>query len=145
MIFVCPHHDIGAAKGLSEADRQRVQEAEFHHHGDRSIPSQQRFGGFARSLLAGLGVPVENQFGLRPAAAQDGSPAPIKIETSTDRLSLLKGVVTFNLHPHLPHLHCPGEAVSGLEVLARQPIDLSAPPHEFVQRGHKGGVVFITS
>jgi hypothetical protein len=136
MVFVCPHHDIGAAKGLSDPDRQRVQEAEFHHHGDRSIPSQQRFGGFARSLLAGLGVPVENQFGLRPAATQDGSPAPIDIETSRDRLSLLNGVTTFNLHPHLPHLHCLGEAANGLEVLARQTIDLNAPPHEFVQRGH---------
>jgi hypothetical protein len=136
MVFVCPHHDIGAAKHLSDADRRRVQEAEFHHHGDRSIPSQQRFGGLARSILAGLGVPVENQFGLRPAIAPDGWPAPIEIETSSDRRSLLNGVATFNLHPHLPHLQPLGGATSALEVLARQPIDLTAPPHEFVQQGH---------
>jgi hypothetical protein len=30
--------------------------------------------------VAGLGLPVENRYGLRPAAAPDGSPAPIEAE-----------------------------------------------------------------
>jgi hypothetical protein len=44
------------------------------------------FGRFARSLLAGLGVPVENRYGLHPAAEADGSPSPIEVETALDRL-----------------------------------------------------------
>ena len=136
LVFVCPHHSIGDADHLSDAERLRLQEADFFHHGDRTIPPQQRFGGFARSLLAGLGAPVENRFGLRPAAAPDGSPAPIQTEPKLDRLGLLNGVSTFNLHPHLPHFERLGEAAEKLDVLARQSIDLAAPPHPFVQSGH---------
>jgi hypothetical protein len=136
LVFVCPHHSVGDADDLSDAERLRLQEADFFHHGDRTIPPQQRFGGFARSLLAGLGVPVENRFGLRPAAAPDGSPAPIQTEPKLDRLGLLKEVPTFNLHPHLPHFERLGEAAEKLDVLARQSIDLAAPPHPFAQSGH---------
>ena len=136
LVFVCPHHAIGEADHLSDAKRMRLQEEDFFHHGDRTIPPQQQFGGFARSLLAGLGVPVENRFGLRPAPAPDGSPAPIEVEGKHDRLGLLNGVSTFNLHPHLPHLERLGDAAEKLDVLARQPIDLAAPPHPFVQSGH---------
>jgi len=85
----------------------------------------------SRALLAGLGVPVENRFGLHPAAEADGSPSPIEAETAIDRLHLLQGVDTFNLHPHLPQLERLGEAVAKLDVLARQKIDLTAPPHPF--------------
>jgi hypothetical protein len=136
LVFVCPHHEIGAAEHLSDDDRLKLQEAEFLHHGDRTIPPQQRFGGLARSLLAGLGIPVENHFGLHPASAPDGSPAPIEVESSCDRAKLLEGVPTFNLHPHLPHFERLGEAEAKLDVLARQHIDLTAPPHAFVQSGH---------
>ncbi len=137
LVFICPHHDIGAvAENLSGAERLRLQEEDFFHHGDRTIPPQQRFGGFARSLLAGLGVPVENRFGLRPAAASDGSAAPIEIEKAQDRLNFLDGVSTFNLHPHLPHFQLLGDASAKLDVLARQSIDLSAPPHAFVRSGN---------
>ena len=136
LVFVCPHHSIGGADNLSDVERARLQEQDFFHHGDRTIPPQQRFGGFGRSLLAGLGAPVENRFGLRPAHAPDGSPAPIETQSQHDRLGLLKEVPTFNLHPHLPHLERLGEAVDKLDVLARQPIDLTAPPHPFVQSGH---------
>jgi hypothetical protein len=66
--FICPHHDIGEAEGLDHDARLRRQEADFLHHGDKTIPPQQQFGGFARTLLAGLGLPVENRFGLHPAA-----------------------------------------------------------------------------
>lgn len=129
LIFVCPHHDIGDVAELAREESLPRQIAEFLHHGDRTIPPQQKFGGFARSLLAGLGVPVENRFGLRPAAAADGSPAPIEVETALDRFHFLDGVGSFNLHPHLPQLERVGDGISRLDVLARQKIDPEAPPH----------------
>jgi hypothetical protein len=133
LVFVCPHHDIGEVPDLPHDERLERQLADFLHHGDKSIPPQQRFGGFARSLLAGLGLPVENRFGLRPAAEADGSPSPIEVETALDRLHLLRCVNTLNLHPHLPHLERVGEAVAKLDVLARQKVDLTAPPHSFTR------------
>ncbi|HXZ08407.1 MAG TPA: hypothetical protein VEI25_10155 [Paraburkholderia sp.] len=133
LAFVCPHHDIGDVTDVSEDECLQRQIAEFHHHGDKTIPPRQRFGGFARSLLAGLGLPVENRFGLRPAAMADGSPAPIEAETRLDRLGLLENVSSFNLHPHLPQLERQGEALDRLDVLARQRIDLDAPPHPFTR------------
>ncbi len=84
-------------------ERLARQEIEFHHHGDPAIPAKQSFGDFGISLLNGLGLPIRNQFGLRPAKFPDGSPAPIKIAPELDRFALLDGVTTFNLHPHLPH------------------------------------------
>lgn len=131
LAFICPHHDIGDVANLPEDERLERQIAEFQHHGDKTIPPRQRFGGLARSLLAGLGVPVENRFGLRPAAEADGSPAPIEADTTLDRLGLLQRVSTFNLHAHLPQLERLGEAVEKLDVLARQRIDPNAPPHPF--------------
>lgn len=131
LVFVCPHHDIGDTPELPHDARLKRQLADFLHHGDRTIPPRQGFGGFARSLLAGLKVPVENRFGLRPAAREDGTPEPIEIDAARDRLHLLKGVESFNLHPHLPQLERLGEANGKLDVLAHQKIDLSAPPHPF--------------
>ena len=131
LAFVCPHHDIGEPDDLHESEPLPRQIEEYRHHGDRTIPPRQGFGAFARSLLAGLGVPVANRFGLRPAADANGSPAPIEIETTLDRLGLLANVSTFNLHPHLPQLERLGEAVGKLDVLARQRIDASAPRHPF--------------
>lgn len=135
LLVVSPHHEIGEVDELAGPERLHLQEAAFLHHGDRTIPPQQGFGGFARSLLAGLGVPIENRFGLRPAAEADGSPTPIESEGALDRLGLLAGVATFNLHPHLPQLERLGDAQTKMDVLARQPIDLSAPPHAFTQDG----------
>lgn len=132
-MFVCPHHDIGDVPDLAHDERLARQTADFLHHGDKAIPPQQQFGRFARSLLAGLGVPVENRYGLHPAAEADGSPSPIEVETGLDRLGLLKGVRTFNLHPHLPQLERIGDAVGKLDVLVRQKIDLTAPPHPFAR------------
>jgi hypothetical protein len=131
LAFICPHHDIGDVTHLPEDEQLQRQIAEFHHHGDKTIPPRQRFGGFARTLLAGLGVPVENRFGLRPAAEADGSPMPIEADTALDRLGLLQRVSNFNLHPHLPQLERLGVAVEKLDVLARQRIDRTAPPHPF--------------
>ncbi|MDM9627799.1 hypothetical protein QTL95_18055 [Rhizobium sp. S152] len=135
LMFVCPHHDIGDVDDAASVDWTGIQTAEFLHHGDRTIPPQQRFGGFARSLLAGLGTPIENRFGLHPAMLPDGTPAPIAAEHQIDRLGLLSGVETFNLHPHLPHLERLGEAIDKMNVLARQPIDPKAPSHSFTREG----------
>jgi hypothetical protein len=125
LLVISPHHNIGDEP-----------EVEFRHHGDRTIPPEQRFGDFARSILASLGVPVNNRYGLHPAALPDGSPTPIEIEREADRLRLLDVVATFNLHPHLPHLERDGAAAERLDVLVRQPIDPSAPPHPFTAAGH---------
>ena len=43
---------------------------EYAHHGDPLVPRQQRFSKYTRSLMQGLGVPVENRYGLRPATVQ---------------------------------------------------------------------------
>ncbi len=135
LIFVCPHHDIGEAAGEARQERENRQIAEHQHHGDPAIPPRQGFGGFARTLLAGLGAPVENQFGLRPAVTADGAPAPVEIDRALDRLGLLTGVEAFNLHPHLPHFERTGPATQRMEVLARQAIDPAAPPHPFTRDG----------
>jgi hypothetical protein len=136
-LFVCPHHDIGNVDGVPGSEVLARQEVEFHHHGDPGIPGQQRFGGFARSLLRDLGVSVSNNFGLRPAKTPDGSPAPIQINSQADRFNLLQGVRTFHLHPHLPHFEMLGDSPHKLDVLVEQSIDLEAPPHPFIKQGRK--------
>jgi hypothetical protein len=136
-LFICPHHDIGTAEGLPEGERLARQELEFHHHGDPAIPARQSFGDFGISLLSGLGLSVRNRFGPRPAKMPDGSPAPLEIAAEFDRSGLMAGVTTFNLHPHLPHFERLGDSVEKLNVLARQPIDLDAPPHPFTAGGRR--------
>jgi hypothetical protein len=136
-LFVCPHHYIGDVDDLPKAERLARQEVEFHHHGDPGIPARQTFGDFGISLLDGLGLPVRNRFGLRPAKLADGSPAPLDIAANLDRDGLMQGVTTFNLHPHLPHFERLGDSLSLLEVLARQSIDPGAPPHPFTASGRR--------
>ena len=63
LVFICPHHDVGDVPDLPHDERLERQVADFLHHGDKLIPPQQRFSGFARSLLAGLGVGVETASG----------------------------------------------------------------------------------
>lgn len=135
VIFVCPHHDIGDTADASGEARHDQQIAEHLHHGDQAIPPRQGFGGFARTLLAGLGVPVHNRFGLRPAATADAAPAPVAIDRALDILGLLRGVTAFNLHPHLPQLERVEAAETRMDVLARQAIDMAAPPHPFTRGG----------
>ena len=137
VIFVCPHHDIGETNEATAETRPALQAAEHSHHGDPGIPPRQGFGGFARTLLAELGVPVQNRFGLRPAADPDGSPTPIDAERALDALGLLNRVETFNLHAHLPQLERLLGSVEKMDVLARQKIDLTAPPHPFVHHGRE--------
>jgi hypothetical protein len=135
LIFICPHHDIGESVVTADENLVERQYAEYRHHGDHAIPPRQGFGGFARTLLARLRVPVENRFGLRPAVAAGGAPAPVEIERALDELELLRGVDALNLHPHLPQLERVGEALERMDVLVRQKIDMSAPPHPFTQAG----------
>jgi hypothetical protein len=137
MLFICPHHDIGDAGELPENERMARREIEFRHHGDPAIPARQCFGDFGLSLLSGLGLPVRNRFGLRPAKLPDGVPAPLEIAAALDRSGLMEGVATFNLHAHLPHFERLGDSVENLDVLARQPIDMEAPPHPFTAQGRR--------
>jgi hypothetical protein len=136
-LFICPHHDIGDAEELPGNERLARREVEFHHHGDPGIPARQCFGDFGISLLRGLGLPVRNRFGLRPAKLPDGSPAPLEIAVELDRSGLMEGVATFNLHAHLPQLERLGDGAAKLDVLARQPIDPGAPPHPFTEGGRR--------
>jgi hypothetical protein len=136
-LFVCPHHDIGSVEGVPSSEVLAAQEVEYRHHGDPGIPGQQRLGGFARSLLRGLGVPVFNRFGLRPAKMADGSPAPIRVISQADRFNLFQGIKSLHLHPHLPHLEMLGGSSDKLDVLVEQSIDLRAPPHPFTKAGRK--------
>ena len=134
-LFVCPHHDIGDTHDMSEEQADERKRSEFEHHGDKAVPGQQRFGGFALSLMRGLDLPIRNRFGLRPAAAPDGTPAPMEL-AAVDRRGLLTGVRTLNGHPHLPHFERLEGSRELLEVLVRQTIDPGAPLHPFSAAGH---------
>ena len=63
-LIIGPHHDVGATTDIEQL------QMEYAHHGDPLVPRQQRFGRYTRSLMEGLGVPVENRFGLRPALVE---------------------------------------------------------------------------
>jgi hypothetical protein len=134
MLFICPHHDIGDVEGLSSDAALARQSAEFHHHGDIALPGQQRVGGFGLSLMAELGAPIRNRFGLRPARTQAGEPVPFK-RAAEDRFGILSGVTHLNLHPHLPHYERVGAGVNALEVLARQVVQPDAPAHPVIPGG----------
>jgi hypothetical protein len=87
-------------------------------------------------MMKGLGVPVMNQFGLRPAIVRGTKQiAPLTINRDLDKLGLLNGVTTFNFHPHLPHYAVTTEDSKSIHVLTRQPIDLERP-HPFTQAGN---------
>jgi hypothetical protein len=134
MLFVCPHHDVGDTEGLAPGAVRDRQVAEFRHHGDIALPGQQRFGGFGLSLMAGLGAPIRNRFGLRPARMDDGAPAPFN-QVGEDRFGILAGVPHLNLHPHLPHYERVGAGVDALEVLVRQTVQPGAPAHPVMAPG----------
>jgi hypothetical protein len=129
-LLLGPHHDVGFTEDL----KQRQQE--YLHHGDALVPRQQRFGQYTRSMMKGLGVPVMNQFGLRPALVKGTRQiSPLTINRDLDELGLLNGVTTFNFHPHLPHYALTSEDSKSVHVLTRQPIDLERP-HPFVEAGN---------
>jgi hypothetical protein len=59
-----------------------------------------------------------------------------------DSRGLLKGVTTFNFHPHLPHYALLTEDTKIVQVLAKQPIDMSRP-HPFTEAGNREFNTFI--
>jgi hypothetical protein len=135
-VIIGPHHDVG------RSDNPVEREEEYLHHGDPLVPRQQRFGLYTRSLLNGLGVPVDNRWGLHPAADPAGAPASLSIARDLDTRGWLADVTSFNLHPHLPHYAVTDDA-SSIRVLARQPIDMTRPPHPFTEAGNREFNAFL--
>jgi hypothetical protein len=130
-LLLAPHHDVGFTDDLKQ------RQVEYLHHGDALVPRQQRFGQYTRSLMKGLGVPVHNTFGLRPALVKGTKEiAPLTGFRDIDRLGLLKNVTTLNFHPHLPHYELMTNDPKALHLLARQPIDLERP-HPFTEAGNR--------
>jgi hypothetical protein len=130
-LVIGPHHCVGATEDMKQ------RQVEYLHHGDALVPRQQRFGRYTRSLMKGLGIPVENRHGLRPAVVQGTNQiAPLSIARDLDRRGWLAGVKTFNFHMHLPHYAVTTDDTRSIHVLARQPIDLSRP-HPFTDAGNR--------
>ena len=129
-LLLAPHHDVGFTSDMKQ------RQMEYAHHGDPLVPRQQRFSQYTRSLMKALGVPVLNQYGLRPAVVKGtGKIAPLTISKDLDKLGLLNDVSTFNFHLHLPHYALTTEDTRFAHVLARQPIDLDRP-HPFTEAGN---------
>ena len=136
-LILGPHHDVGCTMDF----KQRAME--YAHHGDPLVPSQQRFGKYTRSLMKGLGVPVENRYGLRPATvAGTTNLQPLLKASDYDSRGWLDGVSTFNFHPHLPHYAVTTDDPGAIHVLARQPIDMSHP-HPFTEAGNREFNMFL--
>jgi hypothetical protein len=127
-LLLGPHHEVGVTDDLKQ------REMEYLHHGDVLVPRQQRFGTFTRSLMKGLGIPLENRYGLRPAMI-DGKVAPLSIDRDRDTRGWLNGVTSLNFHMHLPHYALTSDT-GPVVVLGRQPIDLSRP-HPFTEAGNR--------
>ncbi len=131
-----PHHDVGASDDLD------VRDMEYHHHGDALVPRQQRFGRYTRSLMEGLGVPVENRYGLRPSVRESGKIAPLSVTGDLDTKGWLQGVTHLNFHMHLPHYAVTTDDPNAILVLGRQPIDTSKP-HPFTEAGNTEFNMFL--
>jgi hypothetical protein len=136
-LMIGPHHDVGVSS--DPAERQM----EYAHHGDPLVPRQQRFGLYTRSLMKGLGVPIENRWGLRPARAPETNQiAPLTTMRDLDTHGWLIGVTTFNFHPHLPHYAVTTDETKLVRVLARQPVDMTHP-HPFTEAGNREFNTFL--
>ena len=136
-LIIGPHHDVG----LSPDMKQR--QAEYAHHGDPLVPRQQRFGKYTRSIMKGLGVPIENRYGLRPATVPGTTQTvPLSITGDLDTRGWLTDVKTFVFHMHLPHYAVTTEDPGAIRVLARQPIDMSKP-HPFIEAGNREFNMFL--
>ncbi|MER5358574.1 hypothetical protein [Streptomyces sp. NPDC002785] len=131
-----PHHDVGASDDLA------VRDMEYRHHGDPLVPRQQRFATHVRDLMQGLGVPVENRYGLRPAVQESNKIAPLSTVRDLDAKGWLDGVTNFNFHMHLPHYAVTTDEPDAIHVLARQPID-TARPHPFTEAGNTEFNMFL--
>jgi len=126
-LLLAPHHDVGFTDDFDQ------RQMEYLHHGDALVPRQQRFTTFTRDLMAALGVPVRNVWGLRPAR-RDGGIAPLERSVGLDELGLLHDVPTLNFHPHLPHYEVTEPGTERIRILARQPVDMDRP-HPFTAAG----------
>ena len=136
-LILGPHHDIGGAPNLEE------RAVEYAHHGDPLVPRQQRFGQYTRDLMKGLGVPVENRYGLRPATvAGTNRLVTLTVARDFDTRDWMNGVETFNFHMHLPHYAVTTDNPRAIRVLARQPVDLSRP-HPFIDAGNREFNMFL--
>ncbi|HEY1654942.1 MAG TPA: hypothetical protein VGF86_07510 [Candidatus Tumulicola sp.] len=136
-VILGPHHDVGATGDM------KVRDVEYHHHGDALVPRQQRFGTYTRSLMKGLGVPVENRWGLRPETVPGSTQTvPLSIAEDLDDRRWLEGVQTFVFHMHLPHYAVTTTDANAIRVLARQPIDMSRP-HPFSEAGNREFNMFL--
>jgi len=137
-LIIGPHHDVGFSDDLNQ------RQMEYTHHGDPLVPRQQRFGKYTRSLMKGLGVPVENRFGLRPATVKGtrNQLVPLTKYMDLDKNHLLEGVSTFNFHMHLPHYAVTTDDPKLIQVLAQQPIDMSHP-HPFIESGNREFNMFL--
>jgi len=127
-LLLAPHHDVGFTDDFEQ------RQMEYLHHGDALVPRQQRFTTYTRDLMAALGVPVRNIWGLRPAL-KDGEIAPLTRFPEADGLGLLDGVPTLNFHPHLPHYEVTETESNRIRVLGRQPVNLEWP-HPFTAAGN---------
>src|SRR5438445_572499 len=90
-LILGPHHDVGVSPDLKE------RAMEYAHHGDPLVPRQQRFGRYTLSMMKGLGVPVQNRYGLRPATVKDTNQiASLNAFRDLDSRGWLTDVTTFN-------------------------------------------------
>ncbi len=136
-LVLSPHHDVGFSDDLVQ------RQMEYKHHGDPLVPRQQRFGKYTRSLMKGLGVPVENRYGLRPATFKESNKlVPLSVERDFDKRGFMNGVSTFNFHMHLPHYAVIEGNSNAIHVLARQPIDMTNP-HPFIEAGNREFNMFL--
>jgi hypothetical protein len=135
-LILGPHHDVGIS------DDPKIRNMEYAHHGDALVPRDQHFGLYTRSLMKGLGIPVENRYGLRPKRHPETKKlAPLSIAGDLDTKRWLQGVTTFNFHMHLPHYAVTSDN-GEVRVLAKQPIDQSRP-HPFIEAGNTEFNMFL--
>ena len=89
--------------------------------------------------MQGLGIPVENRYGLRPALVPGTKKiAPLSIARDLDTRGWLTGVTSFNY----PHYALTTEDARSIHVLAKQPIDMSRP-HPFTDGGNTEFNMFL--
>jgi hypothetical protein len=129
-LIIGPHHDVGFTADMKQ------RQVEYKHHGDELVPRQQRFSQYTRSLMKALGIPVMNEWGLRPAVVKGTKdPVPLTAFHDLDKKGLLNNVTTFCFHQHLPHYALTSKDDKSVQVLARQQVDPERP-HPFTAAGN---------
>jgi hypothetical protein len=67
---------------------------------------------------------------------------PLTVAKDLDTRGWLTGVQTFVFHMHLPHYAVTSKDPGAIQVLARQPVDVSRP-HPFVAEGNREFNMFL--